>query len=445
VAVTQEITHLENSAVKLAFTYNNEDLRAKYNELVNDLAKDIQIKGFRKGKTPIPVLERKLGKALQEDVLNAIIANTVNDAVKKEDFPKDAVPLPYSEPQVEGEPKLDLSGEFTFSVKYDVMPQVTVERWEGLEVEVETAEVTDADVEYEVDAIRERNAIVMDKEDDAVAEKGDVVTVDYSELYEDGEEIPVSKRADFVFTLGSGRNFFKFDDEITGMKKGETRDIQKTYPEEFAETELAGKTKKIRVTMKAVKRRELPDDDELAQDVDETFKTIDDLKQNIRERLKESLREQLRKKKIAGIVEKIVEQAPPVIPESMIEMEMFDSLRQMVGMIDMRNAGTSRFVQELAKDEKFKRKTLKRLQAMLVVEKLLDQADIHVSDEQIEKWYEKIAETSGTSLEEVKENYERESLVRNIKKSLLDDLLLEKNTIKTGKKVNCVDIFSENS
>ncbi|MDR3357023.1 MAG: trigger factor [Spirochaetaceae bacterium] len=449
-AVTQEITHLENSAVRLTFTYNNEDLRAKYSGVVNGIAKDLRINGFRKGKAPVSVLERKLGKALQEDVLNTIIANTVNDAIKDEGFPKEAVPLPYSEPQVEGEPKLDLSGDFVFSVKYDAAPRFTVDRWEGFEVEVETAEVTDADVESELDIIRERNAIVMDKEDGAAAEKGDVVTVAYSELYEDGGEITSSKRESFTFTLGSARNFFRFDDEITGMKSGETRDFQKSYPADFDEPELAGKTKRLRVKLTAVKRRELPDDDELAQDVDEKFNTIADLRQNIRKSLEEALETSLHKTKIDRIIEKIVEQDPPPVPESMLSMEMFASVDQGAAILNMRDEEKRLFVRNVMENEELKLKTRKKIQAALVREKLINQLNIEVSDDELDKKYQDIAEKSGRTLEAVKEAYRtdgkiNEYLTDGIKQERLNELLLEKNTIKAGKKVSFVDIFPKNT
>jgi trigger factor len=450
VAVTREITHLENSAVKLTFTYNNEDLRAKYNEIVNGFAKDIQIRGFRKGKVPITVLERKLGKALKEDVLNNIIADTVKTAIEGEDFPKDAVPLQYSEPQVEGEPTLDLSGELVFFVKYDVMPQITIGQWEGLEVEVESIELTDADVERELNLIRERNAIVMDKEDDAAAEKDDVVTVNYSELSESGEEIPASRREDFTFILGSGHNIFKFDDEITGMKKGETRDIAKTYPEDFSDADLAGQTKRIRVTITSVKRRDIPDDDELAQDVDERFETIDDLKRSIRENLEKMLETQLKKIKVHRIIEKLLEQNPLPIPEAMIAVEIAASIRQTIGPAKMRNVDTGQLVQEAMKNEELRQGTTKKLQVMLIKQKLIELLNIEVSDEELEKNYETIAESSGNSLEVVEQRYEEDAeakafLVDDIKQTMLEDLLSEKNTSKAGKKMNLVDIFQRNS
>jgi trigger factor len=448
VAVTQEITHLDNSAVRLTFTYKNEDLHAKYYEIVGGLAKDLQIKGFRKGKAPIPVLERKLGNALKEDVLNSIIGSTVNDAMKSEDFPKDASPLGYSEPEVEGKPELDLSGDLVFSVKYDVMPKITINKWEGFEVEADTAEVTDADVNRQLDEIREQNAIVMDKEDGEPAEKGDVVTLDYCELTEDGGEAPGTKREDFTFNLGSGHNTFKFDDEITGMKKDETRDIEKAYPEDFEDKDLAGKTIKLRVKITALKRRDIPGDDELAQDVDENFKTIDDLRASIRKNLEKGLELYIKNGKVGKIIEKIIEENPFSVPESMIKIEMASQIQRKLGRYNITGEQAyniaSRFENEEARVV-----AARSVQKILVTDKLKKDLNIEASDKDKELFYLDIANAKGKSVDEVKEEYIKDMgseayLAEEIEEKKLADILLEKNTVKTGKKVDLLDIFARN-
>ncbi|MDR2803558.1 MAG: trigger factor [Treponema sp.] len=445
-AVTQEIERLDNSAVRLTFTYKNEELRAEYNKIVGDFAKKLQISGFRKGKVPISVLESKMGKALLEDVLNMIIGNTVNDAIKSEDFPKDAEPLEYSEPQVEGEPHLDLSSDLVFSVKYDVMPKIDIQKWEDLEVEVDTADVTDADVDRELENVRERNAIVMDKDEGAEAAVGDVVTVDYSELSENGKVIYDTEREDFTFTLGSGRNIFKFDNEIIGMKKDETRDIKKDYPQDYDDEYLAGKTKHIRVKLTSLKRKELPGDDELAQDVDEKFKTIADLKQHIRKQLKRKLEYRLKELKIGAIFEKLRELNPAVLPESMVDAQVVSSFRQTLRgyrLSDQDILTTLKF-----KDyEVYSEPARRGLHSALIMSKLETDLDITITDEDFEKAYAEIAEDNGLSVDDVKNEYEQkniEYLVSDIRREKLIDILFEKNKFKTGKKLKFLDIVPEN-
>jgi trigger factor len=445
-AVTREIERLDNSAVRLTFTYKNEELRAEYNKIVGDLAKNLQISGFRKGKVPVSVLERKMGKALQEDVLNMIIGNTVNDAIKSEDFPEDAEPLEYSEPQVEGETQLDLSGDLVFSVKYDVMPKIDIKKWEDISVEVDTAEVTNADVDSELENVRERNAIVIDKDEGDEAAAGDVVTVDYSELSENGSVIQDTEREDFTFTLGSEHNIFKFDNEITGMKMGETRDIKKNYPQDFENEYLAGKTKHIRVKLTSLKRKELPDDDELAQDVDEKFKTIADLKQHIREELEKKLKYRLKELKTAALFEKLQELNPTVLPESMINSQIVSSIRfifDKLGIPDQKILETLKS----ADYEKQSESARKTLHSTLITNKLETDLGITATDEDIEKVLAEIAKDEGISVDDIKSKYNEVDLTyiaSDIRRDKLIDILFEKNKFTTRKKLNFLDIVQGN-
>jgi len=292
VTVTKEITRLEQSNVKLTLTIPRDDVCSEYDELISDYTKKIQIPGFRKGKVPRDILLRKLGDALKQDALGRIIEKGVGEVFKDESIAKEELPLPYSTPQVQEEPQLDLEKDLQFSVIYDVMPQFTVEKWEGLEAEIPDVSISDEDINRELEVIRDRNSIVLDKGDEEKAENNDVVTVNYCEIGDNGEVLAGTERQDFVFTLGSGYNQFHFDDEVLGMKKGETKEFEKTFPEDFIDKDLAGSTLKLRVTLTALKLKKLPElDDGLAQDVDEKFKTLEDLKNSIRERLSKNLEE----------------------------------------------------------------------------------------------------------------------------------------------------------
>jgi trigger factor len=355
---------------------------------------------------------------------------------------------------VQDEPEFDPERDLTFSVVYDVLPKVAVGQWKGLEAEVPDVSVGDEDIQRELEAIRDRNAFVLDRDEGAAAEKDNVVTVNYGEIGDDGAVSPGSERQDFVFTLGSGYNIYKFDDEITGMKKGETRDIEKTYPEDFSEAELAGKTKKIRVTLTALKEKKLPDlDDDLAQDVDEKFKTLEDLKNNIRERLDRTLEKQLRDIKISKILEKIVENTPVDVPESMIRLELESRWRNLARRF---GASVEDIVSMMSRSgqnpmeiqDGWRPEAVKALHSRLIVETFIEEQDISASGEEMEKEFERIADEMGNSLEEVKKYYEqdhmKEYLQEDIKERKIFDLLLAENTIKLGEKTNYLDIVGNN-
>ena len=452
--ISKEITPLEHSSVKLTLTVGKDDVCSEYDELLGKYRKTIQIPGFRTGKAPREVLIRKFGDALKGEALGAIIEKAITEIFKDETLDRAERPLPYSTPRMEDEPVLDLERDLSFSVVYDVLPKVSVGPWKGLEAEVPTVNVSDEDLQRELEEIRDRNAFVLDRDEGAAAETGNIVTVNYGEIGEDGAVIPGSGRQDFVFTLGSGYNIYKFDDEITGMKKGESRDFEKTYPADFSDAELAGKTKKIRVSLTALKEKKLPDlDDDLAQDVDEKFQTLNDLKNNIRERLTKNLEKRVRDIKISKILEKIVEHSPVDIPESMIRVELEGrwrnlarrsgvSVEEAVEMME-RSGKTAEEIQN-----EWRPSAIKALHSRLIVETLIEEQGLSASEEETEQELENLAAESGTPLEEVKKYYEQENLkdylMEDIKERKLFDLLLAENTIKLGKKENYLDIMGNN-
>jgi trigger factor len=459
VTVTKEIARLEHSNVKLTLTVGRDDVRSEYDALLTDYSKSVQIPGFRKGKVPKDVLVRKFGGALKEEALGRIIEKSMGEVFEDENFPKEDRPLPYSTPQVQDEPKLDLESDLTFSVVYDVLPRITVGKWQGLEVEVSDVAITDEDINRELEAVRERNAVVLDKNEGETAAEGDVVTVNYSELGESGEVLPNSERRDFVFTLGSGYNYFKFDAEVTGMKKGETREFEKTYPAETgggetASGELAGTTKKLRVTLTALKIKKLPElDDDLAQDVDEKYKTLEDLKTSIRERLDKDLDRRIREIKISRLLEKIIETTPVEVPDSMVRLELDSRWRSLARRL---NTDTEGLYKVMGGDpqgaqgviESWKPDALKALHSRLIVETLIENLKLEAGDEEVEREIETLAAENGALPEEYQKYYEQEEmkdyLRDDIKERKFFDRLLAENTIKPGKKEKYVDLVSNN-
>jgi trigger factor len=454
VTVTKDIQRLEHSSVKLTLTVGKDDVRSEYDKLITDYSKTIQIPGFRKGKVPKEVLVRKFGDTLKGEALGHIIENAISEIFEDESFAKEDRPLPYSTPQIQDEPSLDLESDLVFSVAYDVLPQITVGPWKGLEVEVPDAAVSEEDLDRELEAIRDRNAVVLDKDDGAGAAKGDVVTVNYLELSDAGEPLAGTERQDFVFTLGSGYNIYYFDDEITGMQKGETRDIEKVYPADFEDTGLAGKTKKIRVTLTALKEKQLPTlDDDLAQDVDEKFNTLEELKTDIRERLTKNLDRRLREIQISRLLEKIMESTEVDVPESMVRVELESRWRNLARQFNMDGDRLAEIMGKadtgaLPMMEEWRPEAVKALQSRLIVETLIVNEALEASDEELEKEYETIAAESGTPLEEVKKYYEqeqmREYLKEDIKERKLFDRMLAENTIKRGKPEKYLDLIPKN-
>jgi trigger factor len=454
VAVSKEITRLEKSRVKLTVTVGKDDVRTQYDDLLIKYSKSIQIPGFRKGKAPRNVLERKFGEALKEEALGTIIEHSITGIFEDESLAREDRPLPYSTPEIEDRPSFALDKDMGFSVVYDVLPKITVGTWKGLEIEAPDVSITEEDIGRELETIRDRNAIVQDKDDGDGAEKDDVVTINYLELSPSGEIEPGTEREDFVFTLGTGYNIYKIDDEMIGMKKGEIREIEKTYPADFSEAELAGKTKKIQVTLKELKKKILPDlDDDFAQDVDEKYKTLEDLKNSIRDRLGKELDRHMREIKLNALLEKIMENTPVEIPESMIRIELDSRWRNLARQFNtppeelMKIMSTAEQSYDNIMAE-WRPSAIKALHSRLIVETLMEDLHLEVSDEETEKEIESMAESTGSSMEEVKKYYEQEQvkvyLQEDIKEKKLFDILLTETKVKKGKQEKYLDLITPN-
>jgi len=229
------------------------------------------------------------------------------------------------------------------------------------------------------------------------------------------------------------------------MAKGETKEFSKPYPN--ADNDYQETVKKLRVTLTALKEKKLPDlDDDLAQDVDEKYETLEDLKNEIRQRLNKDLERKLREIKLSRLLEKIMENTPVEIPESMLRMELDSRWRNLARQFNTDTGGLYKAMGERSESiiEGWKPNAIKALHSRLIVETLIEDLKLDASEEDIERQFEKLAAEGEAELEEIKEYYKdgqmREYLKEEIKEQKLLDLLFEKNAIKTGKKTNYVDL-----
>ncbi len=450
--VTKQVSKLENSAVKLTATIAKDDVVNGYNENLKKYAKNISLPGFRKGHVPVKVLEQKYGDSLKQEVLIDLVDQSLNQIFAEEES-KDIRPLPYSQPRLEDDkvPEFSTEKDLTFTVIYDVFPTVEVKEFSKIEVKEPQVSVTDKDVEEELKAIQERNAMVIDKKDGDPVEKDNIVTIDYSELNDDGSMVEGSKREGFVFTVGTGENIYKIDDEIIGMKKDETKEITKTYAKDDKDEELAGKTKKISVTVKAIKVRNLPAlDDDLAQDVNEKYKTIEDLRKDITRGLEAAKTRKVNELKSQSLIEQLVEKNPVVVPQSMINAEMENRFRMMAQQFQTTPQQLEKMIEASGqkKEDMLKQWTgdaEKMLKSRLIVEQLLQDKNITVTPEEVEAEYAKMAEDAGTTVDAIKEQYKnpryKEYIIDDLKERKLFEDLYKQVKVSKGDKMEFADLF----
>ena len=445
--LTKEFTTLEKSAVKLTVTIGKQDVADSYKSTLTKYTKSAQIPGFRKGHVPANVLERKYGEAIKADTLSELIDESFKQIFDEETENK---PLPYAQPVMDNVPEFDISKDLTYSVTYDIFPKVSVKDFSGVSYKEPQVAISDADIKDELKNMQERNAMVVEKKDGTVA-KDDIVTINYCELDEEGKTIKGTEREDFVFTVGSGENIYKIDDEIIGMKKDETKSITKKYKKDDPDEELAGKTKNISVTIKAVKIRDLPAlDDDFAQDCNEKFKTLDDLKADIKHNMETAVSRRLKELKNNEILSQLIEKYNFDIPASMLDMELkgrWDMMAQQFQttpeQLDKMIAASGQTKEAMLKE--WTGDSEKMLKSRIIVDSLIRDRNISVTPEEIEAQYAVIAEQGGMSVDEVKKHYEdprsKEYLIDDTKENKLFEQIYAEIKISKGDKKSFKELF----
>lgn len=447
---SKNVERLENSKVRLSVTVAKEAAQKEYDGLLKQYSKKAHIKGFRPGKAPAAVLEQKFGDSIRVEAAQKLIEESLKTIYEE----IDEKPLQYAAPELDGELEFNPGQEFKFAVTYDIFPEVDVKEAGGITVEEPQVTIGKDAIEAELKQIQEQNAIVSEKSEGTV-EKDNIITINYSELDENGEEIQGSSREDYSFTVGSGYNLYKIDDDVLGMKLDEEKTFTKKYADDVDDPSLAGETKNIKVKVTKIKEKDLPElDDELAQDVDEKYSTLDDLKKDIKKRLATNKDNQLRKVKTDALVEQLVEKNPVELPDSMVQAELNANWQNFIRQF----GGDEKMVESLLGAQNNTRETLfsewrpgaeQRLKSQIILSKLIEDRKIEASDEEVDAEIKKVADQNNMSEEEVRNYYQQNQMMeyirQDIKERKLVDQLLEENTVKKGKKVKYLDFIQSNA
>jgi len=439
---------LDNSVVSLQVKVPQEEVKEEYDSLVTDYCKKVSIKGFRRGKVPPEVLIRKLGDSLMGETTQKLIEKGLEEAFEVVEHK----PLPYTVPSLKdgAELELDLEKPFSFEVTYDTFPDVELGDYKEIEVREPVVSIGKEDMDRELAAIQEQNSVVIDKADGKV-ERDDTVTIDYVELDDAGREQEGTRREGFTFTVGSGYNLYKIDDDIVGMARDEEKVLEKEYPEDFEQSDLAGRKVKLEVRVTAVKEKKLPAiDDELAQDVSEKYSGLKDLKDDISKRLEESADQRVRQVKIQSIFDKIVEGSKIPVPESMVQQELAVRWQNFVRQFRMDESFVLRALesQGRTKDEViqgWRPAVEKAIKVQLAENRIAEAEGIEVSDEELDRHIEEEAAKEGREPEELKEELAQNNVLGLLRDNLVSrktrDLLLESAVVKKGEKVGFLDFM----
>jgi trigger factor len=449
VNATKEMELLENSQVKLRVCIPTEDVRKEYDGIVREYCQKAHLKGFRAGKVPADVIVRKLGPSLfdqtRAELLEKSLAEIFESVEKK--------PIPYATPEIKAEQPVELGKDFAFEVIYDTWPTVELGPYTGLTIDEPDWEITDEDLGRELKGIQEQNALFIDK-DDGTVEPGTIANIDYVELDETGAERPKTKREAFVFEVGTGYNVYKLDDEIAGMKKGETKTVTKTFPEDFETKALAGKTVSLRVTLNSIKVKKLPEiNDELAQDISDKFQTLDDLKADISKKLGEAVAQTLRARTVQRVLDSVVETSQIPLPKSMVDYQLENMWRDYVNQLRIDENQLVAILEKQGKTiedlrTEWQPSAEKRARLQLVISEIAKRENISVEETDLEAEITRMAGDRSVEPEALKADLAKNNLMDYMKSNLrvekLYDHLLSKTARAKGEKRKVLDILQGN-
>ena len=400
------------NTVELEVKVGAEDFEKALQEAYLRRRKNIQIDGFRKGKATRKMIEAKYGESFfYETAINSIYQRTVAEAI--EDQKLDAVDIPDTK-------VTDVSREngVTFVVTVTVKPEITISGYKGLKAEKTVKTVTDEEVDAEVQRIRNNNARIIDVED-RPAQLTDTVIFDF-EGSVDGKTFDGGKAEKFSLELGSGRFIPGFEDQVAGHSIGEDFDVNVTFPEDYNVKELAGKAAVFKCKIHEIKGKELADlDDEFAKDVSE-FDTLDEYKADLKKNLQERADKRTDGELDNTISEELAKLVEGEIPDAMTENRVNDMLREW----EYRNRYAGVTIKDYLKytgltmDQfraTFKEPAATQVKLRLALEKIAELENIEVSEDELEKQYQELADEHKQDIAKVKELISTESLTQDIK------------------------------
>ena len=420
-----QVEKLEKNMAKLTIEVPAEEFDAAIKNAYNKNKNKFSIPGFRKGKAPLAMLEKMYGAGIfYEDAANEVIDASYPKAAEES---KEEI---VSTPEIKVT-QIEKGKAFIYEATVALKPEVTLGEYKGVEVKKAEAVVTDEDVENELTAARKKNGRLIDVEDGAI-EDGDNTIIDFTG-YIDDKTFDGGAGTDYPLVIGSHSFIEGFEDQLIGKKKGETCDVNVTFPAEYHADELAGKPAKFVVTIKEVKRNELPElNDEFASEVSD-FDTLDEYKAYISKKLQEKKEQDAKVENENNVIEKVVENAQMELPQPMVDTQAREMVENYARRLQSQGLNINDYMKYTGMTpeklmEQMRPEAEKRIKTRLVLEKVVEVENVEVSDEKLDEQINEIAASyklEGAKLKEMMGEREKEQIREDLKVQAAIDLLVE--------------------
>lgn len=418
----------EKNVAKFTMEFTAEEFEQACIDAYKATKDQFSIDGFRKGKAPKSIIEKHYGEGVFfEEAVNQLFQQNYLNAVQELDL--DIIDSPAAEFSEIGKGK-----PMTITITVPVYPVVEVKDYMGVEAEQEKAQVSDESVQAEIDNMLKRNArmITVDRE----SKKGDTLIFDFKGFV-DGEQFEGGTAERHELKLGSGMFIPGFEEQLEGLKAGDSKNVEVKFPENYTE-ELAGKDATFECLVHEVKEEEIPElDDEFVKDVSE-FDTVDELKEDIKKRQLENAKNMVMSRAKDAVVEKVYENNPVDVPDVMVEDEITRMIQEIGQQLSYQGLTVDNYLQYMGKDMSEMRNELredaaKKVGTRIVLMSIIDKENIEVSEEEMEAELAKIAEAYKKDVEEIKNMIGIENLTyfqKDVQITKVIDMLYDNAKIK---------------
>ena len=400
-----------------------EVVTTEYEKAFKKVSKQSRIKGFRPGKAPRNIVRQVYGPKLEADVIQQLV-----DA----SFPKAAAEKslqPISQPRVEPE-RLSSGKVFNYTARVEILPSIAEVKYEGLDAKRPSVNVTDADVDKELDEVRRANSTLEVPAKARPAQEGDVVTCDLR-VAVNGESVEDAGAKGYVIEIGKSQVIKDIETTLVGAEIGKDKTVEIAMPESHPHPKLKGKSATFTITATEIKERVLPAlDDELAKDLGD-FETLAELKDDIKKQLEATRKDESENVLAERLVKALVEANPIPLPPSLVQQQMQLSEREIVMRAQMQGQRVTGVGNELR--EQIKEDSETKVRAGLIMAEIAKKESIQIGNEQIEEGLKELAEQTGKNVAKLRAEYsdarKREMLVGMILENKVLDLIQSKANI----------------
>jgi trigger factor len=390
---------IEKNKVVLNVEVDAEQVAVALDKAFKKVAAKANIPGFRKGKVPRQIFEAKFGvESLYQEALDILLPEVYVQAVEESSIE------PVDRPDVEIE-QFGKGQALIFKATVIVKPEVQLGEYKGLEVEQKDDSVSEDEIAEELKRLQQRHAELVVLEE-GTAENGDIAVIDF-EGSVDGVPFEGGKGESHSLELGSGSFIPGFEEQVVGLAKGDEKDINVTFPEEYHSEELKGKEAVFKVTVRDIKRKNLPElDDEFAKDVSE-FDTLEEFKQDIVKRLQERKQKSNEQDLESSLVEKAAANAEVEVPEAMITTEVEQMYTEFGNRLQMQGMDLAMYLQFTGQDEETVKQQMRtdaarRVRNNLVIEAIAKAESISATEEEINEELERLSNQYQRSTDELR-------------------------------------------